>query len=212
VATVIGQADSEAQGGSPTGPVFTAVRAVDSRWTRTRVLIALMALLLVSTGVALTAAAAGRLTLSDPLRQFRAAALRISDGKQGKPLFRVFNFYPGDVARSRVRIRNTSKVPGVLYLRLRNLRNTPLDQPQLSDKLWLRIWWRKANGRTHRVWAGPLTKFHRVRACVLRPGQARVFRFSVRFYAGWRRPAPGDNSVMGHRTRFGLVWKIVPRR
>jgi len=163
-------------------------------------------------GAAVASAAAGQLSSLNPLVLFKEARPRISDGKQGKPLFRVSHFYPGDVARSHVRIRNTSRVPGVLYLRLRNLRNTPLEQPQLSDKLWLRIWWRKANGRTHRVWAGPLTKFHRVRACVLRPGQARVFRFSVRFYAGWRRPAPSDNAVMGHRTRFGLVWKIVPRR
>jgi hypothetical protein len=47
---------------------------------------------------------------------------------------------------------------------------------------------------------------------MLGPGQSRVFRFSVRFYGGWQRPVRSDNFVMGHRTRFGLVWRIVPWR
>jgi hypothetical protein len=211
MATVTPEATSGISDQSSARRVITAVGGANGRWTHVRVLLALLALLLVSTGVALTAAAAGRLTLADPLHQFRAATPRIANGRQGRPLFTVSNFYPGDIARSHVRIRNRGRVAGVLYLSLRNLRNTPPDQPLFSDKLWLRIWWRKANGQTHRVWAGPLTKFQRVRACVLKPGQARVFRFSVRFYSGWQRPSRSDDTVMGHRTRFGLVWRIVPR-
>jgi hypothetical protein len=192
--------------------------SVDSRssgvtgpWTRAQVLAALTALLLLSAGVALSAAAAARLSLASPLREFRAASPRIANSKQGKPLFAVTRFFPGDVARSSVRIRNRGKVSGVLYLRLTSLRNTPPDQPQLSDRLWLRIWWNGAKAMTYRVWEGPLTRFHRVRVCVLRPRQARVFYFRVLFrgrsLGGW-----SDNSLMGHASRFGLTWRIVPRR
>ena len=174
--------------------------------------VVVVALSLVLAGVALASAAAGELSLTNPLRLFQAAKPRISNSTGGHAILKASKLMPGQVARGATRIRNRGRVEGVLYLRLRNLRNTPPDQPRLSDKLWLRIWWKKANGTTHRVWAGPLTRFHRVRACVLKPGQSRVFRFSVRFYGGWQRPARSDNSVMGHRTRFGLVWTIVPRR
>lgn len=180
-------------------------------WTRTQILLVLAALLLLSTGVALTAAATARLSAGSPLREFRAAKPRISNSKQWKPLFTVSQFYPGDIARSSVRIRNVTRVPGVLYLSMRNLRNTPVDQPRLSDRLWLRVWWKRANGTMRLVWQGPMNNFHRVRACVLKPRQARVFRFSVLFRG---RPIGGwsDSSLMGHATRFGLRWRIVPRR
>lgn len=180
-------------------------------WTRAQVLLVLAALLLLSTGVALTAAATARLSLGSPLREVRAPGPKISNSKKWKPLFTVSQFYPGDVTRSSVRIRNVSRVPGVLYLSMRNLRNSPVDQPRLSDRLWLRIWWKRTNGTARLVWQGPMSGFHRVRVCVLKPRQARVFRFSVLFrgrsVGGW-----SDSSVMGHATRFGLRWRIVPRR
>ena len=193
------------------GRVDCRLRGRTGRWTRPQVVIALAALLLLSTGVALTAAAAARLSLASPLREFRAASPRISNSRQGKPLFTVTQFFPGDVAKSSVRIRNRSRDTGVLYLRLTNLRNTPPDQPRLSDRLWLRIWWKRANGTTNRVWEGPLTKFRCVRVCVLKPRQARVFRFRVLF-RGRPLGGLGDSSLRGHGTRFGLTWRIVPRR
>jgi hypothetical protein len=193
----------------PSGGVSTCCPNNAGRY---RLFVAVLALLLLVGGVVAASAAAGRLSALNPLLMFREAKPRISNSMSGRPIIKAKDLLPGHVARGKARIRNKGSVEGVLYLRLRNLRNTPPDQPRLSDKLWLRIWWKKANGRTHRVWAGPLTKFHRVRACVLRPGQSRVFRFSVRFYSGWQRPARSDSSVMGHSTRFGLLWKIVPRR
>jgi hypothetical protein len=176
------------------------------------IVLALAALLLLSTGVALTAAAAGQLTQSDPLREFRAAARpKIHDSKRGRPLFVVRDFYPGDVARSHVRIGNRSRVRCVLYLRPTGLRNTPPNQPRLADALWLRIWWKRADGRTRVVWTGRLSRFHRVRACTLRPGQSHLFRFSVRFGARQVHPR-GFASLMGHTAHFGLHWSLAPRR
>jgi hypothetical protein len=181
------------------------------RTDRLQIVLVLAALLLLSTGVALTAAAAGQLTQTDPLREFRAVSPKISDSKRGRPLFVVRDFYPGDVARSHVRIGNRSRVPCALYLRLTGLRNTPLYQPRLADALWLRIWYTRAHGRTRLVWAGRLSRFHRVRACTLRPGQSHLFRFSVRF--GARQIHPRDfASLMGHTALFGLRWSLVPRR
>jgi hypothetical protein len=178
-----------------------------------RHLVAVMvALALLLAGVALVSAAAGELSLVNPLRLFREAKPRISNSTAGRPIITARGLLPGQVARGKTRIRNRGSVAGVLYLSPTNLRNTPPDQPRLSDRLWLRIWWRNSNGKTHRVWAGRLTKFHRVRACVLKPQQSRVFRFTVRFYAGPPRHGRIDNSVMGHETRFGLTWRIVPRR
>jgi hypothetical protein len=107
------------------------------------------------------------------------------------------NLAPGDRVAGSVTIRNTGKLSGSFRLRGAVRGSRPL-----ATHLFLTV--RERTRRTTRpVYSGTLARFRGVRLGTIRRGQARRFRFAVRFDP--RAP----NSLQGKRTSASFTWRAV---
>jgi hypothetical protein len=180
-----------------------------------RVLVVAFALLSVLAGAALASAGVATLREQEVTKQFRAvtskAAPKIANSRAGRAVISAKALAPGQAVYGKTRLRNTGRVPGVLFLSVKNLKDLPQDGQKLSGQLWLRVWWSDRRGKIRTVWYGRLNRLKRARVCVLNPGQARWMRFSAQFGRGTPQPAGIENALMSHEARFRLVWRIVAR-
>jgi len=166
------------------------------------------ALVLVTTALAdLTAA-------EEDLARLFAGQPIIANSDAGDYIVRGKDLVPGQAVRGQVRIKNTGKGVGVLYVRPRASLDTPGPyHGELSQKLVLTIRRLDRDDRPHTVWKGHLGAMGKVRLDVLKPGAVRRYRFVVRFQT--RPPAraySNDNRFRGSRFTTNFVWTLVPLR
>jgi hypothetical protein len=109
------------------------------------------------------------------------------------------NLAPGDRAAGAVTIRNAGTLAGSFTLRARVRGSRPI-----ADNLVLTVREQRRRALTV-VYSGRLSRFRTVRLGVIRPGQARRFRFAVVF----RASAP--NSLQGRRASASFTWRAVQR-
>jgi len=109
------------------------------------------------------------------------------------------NLAPGDRVAGAVTIRNTGALAGSFSLTA-NVRGSR----RMADDLVLTVREQRRRG-VKVVYSGRLAKFRLAKLGVIRPGQARRFRFAVVFSAS----AP--NSLQGQRASASFTWRADQR-
>jgi hypothetical protein len=136
--------------------------------------------------------------------------IEIRNSGEGAAIFSADGLIPGWSSEGEVSIANSGDMAGRFRLALGHRREKlGVLGGRLSDRLRLVVS-EIDDGRSTRVYAGPLSKLGVRDLGVLEPGDGRGYHFSMSFPGSGPRGA--DNAFQGGRVEVGFLWTAVKAR
>jgi hypothetical protein len=131
-----------------------------------------------------------------------SGSFKVSNSKDGQPIFAASGIAPGGSADGTVTIEDTGSGPVVLHLHRGQLVDTPgLEGGLLSERLELSVVDVTAPSDPRTVYAGPLASMPDTAAGELAAGEARTYEFTATL------PDEGaQNAVQGAATTVAYAW------